>query len=61
MLAVNEIGEPLRFHARSAEPLAVPPGCKGAACPFFAQCQGRCAPQQARTAPDGGVLIEPRG
>ena len=60
MLAVNEIGEPLLFRSRLAAKPAVPAGCKGAACPFFAQCQGRCG-SEARTAPDGGVLIETRG
>jgi hypothetical protein len=59
MKAVNEIGEPLRAARASA---AVPPGCKGAACPFFVSCQGRCATRQTaqRIAPDGGVWIETR-
>jgi hypothetical protein len=36
-------------------------GCKGAACPAFAICQGRCATKhtQPRVHPDGGVWIDP--
>jgi hypothetical protein len=58
MNAVNEIGEPLR----SVQP-TVTKSCKGAACPLFMACQGRCAPRQRpqRIAPDGGVWIESRG
>ena len=39
-----------------------PPGCKGAACPAFALCQGKCATMspEARMAPDGGVRMEAR-
>jgi hypothetical protein len=42
---------------------AAPAGCKGAACPAFAACQGRCASKHdmPRVHPDGGVWIEPRG
>jgi radical SAM protein with 4Fe4S-binding SPASM domain len=42
---------------------AQPAGCKGAACPAFAICQGRCASRQERHQPhpDGGVWIETRG
>lgn len=58
MRAVNEIGEPLR----QVLVIAVPKGCRGAACPLFAQCQGRCASPEAvqRSHPDGGVWIEVR-
>lgn len=34
-------------------PVAVPPGCNGAACPAFAICQGRCAVR--RSAQRAGV------
>lgn len=39
-----------------------PPGCRGAACPAFALCQGKCATAspETRMAPDGGVWIEAR-
>ncbi len=40
---------------------ALPPGCRGAACPAFAMCQGRCATRETRAHPDGGVWIETRG
>lgn len=41
----------------------LPAGCRGAACPAFAICQGQCATDREaqRTHPDGGVWIEPRG
>jgi hypothetical protein len=42
-----------------AQAAALPPGCKGAACPAFALCQGRCEAQGTpRIAPDGGIWIE---
>lgn len=63
--AVNEIGEPLMAHTRrayEAKERALARGCRGAACPAFAICQGRCMPglDPQRTAPDGGVWIETR-
>lgn len=27
-------------------PVTIPPGCRGAACPAFASCQGRCKPER---------------
>lgn len=58
--AVNEIGEPLR--SASAQPTGRPATkrCRGAACPAFAMCQGRCPTgrRQTRIAPDGGVWID---
>jgi len=40
--------EPERWLATEpASQLAVPAGCKGAACPFFATCQGRCAKKRS--------------
>lgn len=38
-----------------------PPGCKGAACPAFAICQGHHESRETRVHPDGGVWIESRG
>jgi radical SAM protein with 4Fe4S-binding SPASM domain len=36
--------EPERWlEAEARQAVVVPAGCKGAACPFFAACQGRCA------------------
>jgi hypothetical protein len=61
--AVNEIGEPLIAHTRAAyeaRDRALARGCRGAACPAFAICQGRCAPEQRDHAPDGGVWIKTR-
>jgi hypothetical protein len=60
--AVNEIGEPLTAHTRTAyeaRDRALARGCRGAACPMFAICQGRHATGQGatRVAPDGGVWI----
>jgi hypothetical protein len=61
--AVNEIGEPLMAHTRAAyeaRDRALARGCRGAACPAFAICQGRCGKGEVatRVAPDGGVWID---
>ncbi len=37
-----EAGRWLEAELKLAPEPAVPAGCKGLACPFFAQCQGRC-------------------
>jgi hypothetical protein len=39
--------EPERWLAIGPPPQAVQAGCKGAVCPFFATCQGRCAKKRA--------------
>jgi radical SAM protein with 4Fe4S-binding SPASM domain len=39
--------EPERWLAIAPAPQAVQAGCKGAACPFFATCEGRCAKKRA--------------
>lgn len=40
-----------------AEPQGHKPGCKGAACPAFAICQGRCAAKrQARAVETAGPM-----
>jgi hypothetical protein len=44
MEAMERYADPLR--EQFPEP-KLPPGCKGAACPMFAVCQGRCAAKLA--------------
>jgi hypothetical protein len=41
--------EPERWlAAERPQTINVPTGCRGAACPFFAACQGRCATKRGR-------------
>jgi len=49
------------FVSLPVDPL--PPGCRGAACPAFATCGGRCAVRRvernvARAGYPGGLLLE---
>lgn len=48
--------------SRSLRPTASPPGCRGAACPAFALCQGRCAGGEkgvSAAAPQAAIPVRP--
>jgi hypothetical protein len=45
-----EAGRWLEAELGAATEAAVPAGCRGMACPFFAECRGRCEEKREATA-----------
>lgn len=63
MGARSDLGGAVRDNAGyvSVPARVLKPGCKGAACPAFALCQGRCGTDDRRAIATGGMAIPAAG